>query len=268
MSSQRIANRRRSRDLTRHRGYHRGPGRSRVGCARWSGRTFRSRPCYKPCVGETPMAQHDCIEITRDARGVACVTIANAAKLNTLNRAVMAALIDAVEALAARTGVRAVILRGAGTAPSSAAPILTEMATLERHLRARFHHAGASELRRVPPPARAGDRPHPGLRARRRAGGRRRLRHARRRIGRDVRHARSALGIPSVVEAALLPQLIGWGRTRELLLTGDTIDAATAVALGPGRAGVPPDATGCRGGTLCHRNPRVSVLVRSAPKKR
>ena len=40
------------------------------------------------------------------------------------------------------------------------------------------------------------------------------------------------LGIPSVVEAALLPQLIGWGRTRQLLLTGDTIDAATARAWG------------------------------------
>jgi enoyl-CoA hydratase/carnithine racemase len=36
------------------------------------------------------------------------------------------------------------------------------------------------------------------------------------------------IGIPSVVEAALLPQLIGWGRTRELLLTGETIDAAIA----------------------------------------
>jgi enoyl-CoA hydratase/carnithine racemase len=36
------------------------------------------------------------------------------------------------------------------------------------------------------------------------------------------------LGVPSVVEAALLPQLIGWGRTRQWLLTGDTINAATA----------------------------------------
>jgi enoyl-CoA hydratase len=40
------------------------------------------------------------------------------------------------------------------------------------------------------------------------------------------------LGVPSVVEAALLPQLIGWGRTRRLLLTGDRIDAATALAWG------------------------------------
>jgi enoyl-CoA hydratase/carnithine racemase len=40
------------------------------------------------------------------------------------------------------------------------------------------------------------------------------------------------VGLPSVVEAALLPGLIGWGRTRRLLLTGDTIDAATALAWG------------------------------------
>ncbi|MEK9661455.1 MAG: enoyl-CoA hydratase-related protein, partial [Alphaproteobacteria bacterium] len=36
------------------------------------------------------------------------------------------------------------------------------------------------------------------------------------------------VGIPSVIEAALLPALIGWGRTRRLLFTGETIDAATA----------------------------------------
>jgi enoyl-CoA hydratase len=40
------------------------------------------------------------------------------------------------------------------------------------------------------------------------------------------------VGIPSVVEAALLPGLIGWGRTRELLLWGENIDAATALAWG------------------------------------
>ena len=41
-----------------------------------------------------------------------------------------------------------------------------------------------------------------------------------------------AIGIPSVVEAALLPQLIGAGRARRLLLTGETIDAAEALAWG------------------------------------
>src|ERR1044071_4052779 len=50
------------------------------------------------------------------------------------------------------------------------------------------------------------------------------------------------LGVPSVVEAALLPQLIGWGRTRQLLLTGDAIDAATAQAWGLVEEVVPADA--------------------------
>jgi enoyl-CoA hydratase/carnithine racemase len=40
------------------------------------------------------------------------------------------------------------------------------------------------------------------------------------------------IGIPSVVEAALLPKLIGPGRARQLLLTGETIGAAEALAWG------------------------------------
>jgi enoyl-CoA hydratase len=38
------------------------------------------------------------------------------------------------------------------------------------------------------------------------------------------------LGIPSVVEAALLPALVGWGRTRQMLLLGQTFDAHEALA--------------------------------------
>jgi enoyl-CoA hydratase/carnithine racemase len=40
------------------------------------------------------------------------------------------------------------------------------------------------------------------------------------------------VGIPSVVEAALLPGLIGWGRTRRLLLLAETIGAAEALDWG------------------------------------
>jgi enoyl-CoA hydratase/carnithine racemase len=39
-------------------------------------------------------------------------------------------------------------------------------------------------------------------------------------------------GIPSGMEACLLPQLIGWGKTRELVFTGDHIDAAEAHRIG------------------------------------
>jgi enoyl-CoA hydratase/carnithine racemase len=40
------------------------------------------------------------------------------------------------------------------------------------------------------------------------------------------------MGIPSVIEAALLPGLIGWGRTREMLLTGAMYPAREALAMG------------------------------------
>ena len=37
-----------------------------------------------------------------------------------------------------------------------------------------------------------------------------------------------AIGLPSVVEASLFPGLIGWGRTRQIMFTGENIDAETA----------------------------------------
>jgi enoyl-CoA hydratase/carnithine racemase len=40
------------------------------------------------------------------------------------------------------------------------------------------------------------------------------------------------IGIPSVVEAALLPKLVGHGRARRLLLTGETIAASEALSWG------------------------------------
>ncbi|WP_438315632.1 enoyl-CoA hydratase/isomerase family protein [Sporosarcina sp. FA9] len=40
------------------------------------------------------------------------------------------------------------------------------------------------------------------------------------------------IGIPSVIEAALFPFIIGLNKTRELLLTGDVIDSKTAIEIG------------------------------------
>jgi enoyl-CoA hydratase len=40
------------------------------------------------------------------------------------------------------------------------------------------------------------------------------------------------VGMPSVIEAALLPRLIGWGQTGRLLLLGENIDAAEALKIG------------------------------------
>jgi enoyl-CoA hydratase/carnithine racemase len=50
------------------------------------------------------------------------------------------------------------------------------------------------------------------------------------------------VGIPSVIEAALMPGLIGWGRAAELLLTGETIDAVEAERWGLVNRAVPDEA--------------------------
>ena len=49
------------------------------------------------------------------------------------------------------------------------------------------------------------------------------------------------VGIPSVIEASLLPPTIGLGRARRLLLTGETVDANEALAMGLVDRVVPAD---------------------------
>jgi enoyl-CoA hydratase/carnithine racemase len=68
------------------------------------------------------------------------------------------------------------------------------------------------------------------------------------------------IGLPSVVEAALLPQLIGWGRTKLLLYTGDNIDARTALEWGLVEQVVPAADLDAAVGS------RVRSIVESGPK--
>jgi enoyl-CoA hydratase/carnithine racemase len=61
------------------------------------------------------------------------------------------------------------------------------------------------------------------------------------------------LGIPSVVEAALLPRLVGAGRAAWLVLTGEPIDAKTALEWGLVQELVPLAALDERVGALLER---------------
>lgn len=40
------------------------------------------------------------------------------------------------------------------------------------------------------------------------------------------------MGLPSVIDAALFPGLVGWGRTRQLLLLGENVSAAEGLSMG------------------------------------
>jgi enoyl-CoA hydratase len=167
-----------------------------------------------------------------DPRGVATLTIDNAAKLNTLNSHLMTRLVAEANALAQRTDLRAVVLRGAGERAFIGGADITEMAALDQMAARGFItlvHQSCEALRRIPVPVLArlqGYTLGAGLEIA--ASCDLRLAAGDARFGMpEVR-----IGIPSVVEAALLPGMIGWGRTRRLLLTGETIDAAQALAWG------------------------------------
>ena len=160
------------------------------------------------------------------------MTIDNPARLNTLNTPVMTDLIAAVERLGADETLRAVVLRGAGERAFIGGADIDEMAGLDAATARAFItlvHRSCDVFRRLPVPVIARIQGYVfGAGVEVAAACDMRVASTDAQFGMpEVR-----LGVPSVVEAALLPQLIGWGRTRQWLLTGDTIDATTAQAWG------------------------------------
>jgi enoyl-CoA hydratase/carnithine racemase len=163
---------------------------------------------------------------------VAFVTVDNRRRLNCLSTHLVLELSAAFARLGRVEPLRAVVLTGAGDRAFIGGADLNELASLNpdtaRLFITRLHHA-CQAIRDCPVPV----------------------------IGRvggfclgaglevaascDVRAAADSarfgmpevqMGLPSVIEAALLPGLVGWGRTRELLLTGATYSAAEALAFG------------------------------------
>ncbi len=160
---------------------------------------------------------------------IARVTIAHAAKLNTLNTPLMRRFTAALAELAALDDLRAVVLTGAGPKAFVGGADIREMAAILDGAGATAFiegvHACCAAVRDCPVPVIArinGWTLGAGLELA--AACDLRIAAESARFGMpEVR-----VGIPSVVEAALLPGLIGWGRTRRLLLLGETIGAAEA----------------------------------------
>jgi enoyl-CoA hydratase len=163
---------------------------------------------------------------------VAHVTIDNSAKLNSLNRELMTEIVNAAVGLREDPGLRLVILRGAGERAFVGGADVGEIAGLD-HVSARSFitlvHRCCDAFRRLPVPVIAridGYALGAGLELACACD----LRVASERAIFGMPEVR--IGIPSVVEAALLPKLIGQGRARRLLLTGETIDAREALGWG------------------------------------
>jgi enoyl-CoA hydratase len=163
---------------------------------------------------------------------LAGLTIDNASKLNSLNRALMAEIVEAADGLAADPQLRLVVLTGAGERAFVGGADIGEIAALNRESAREFItlvHRCCDAFRRLPVPVIAridGYALGAGLELACACD----LRVASGRALFGMPEVR--IGIPSVVEAALLPKLIGHGRARRLLLTGETIGAAEALSWG------------------------------------
>lgn len=163
---------------------------------------------------------------------VATVAIENQSKLNAISPEVISNLRKTFEDLAKLETLRVVVLRGAGERAFAAGAdirVMQDLSPEDARVFISSLHEAIDAIRRCPVPV----------------------------IGRlhgycfgaaveiasacDFRIADTTLligmpevkvGIPSVIEAALLPQLIGWGKAREMLLTGMNYSAVEARDMG------------------------------------
>ena len=180
----------------------------------------------------TPAPRVDLRLDPRAGGTVGYLTIDNQAKLNTLDRALMREFIEKVDALRAHDELRALVLAGAGDKAFIGGASIPEMAVLDRDSAEGFItlvHRTCDALRQLPVPVIArldGYALGAGLEVA--VSCDLRVASARARFGMpEVK-----VGIPSVIEAALIPRLIGFGHARELLMLGETIDAETALRWG------------------------------------
>ena len=151
---------------------------------------------------------------------VGILTVANPDKLNCLGSELLVELQEKLDEMASNEDLRVAVLQGAGDRSFIGGADINELAKLDKKGARAFItlvHGVCQGLRDLPVPVIAkisGYCLGAGLEIA---------------AACDLRVATEqsqfgmpevVLGVPSVVEAALLPQLVGWGRTRELVFGG------------------------------------------------
>jgi enoyl-CoA hydratase/carnithine racemase len=183
---------------------------------------------------ETRMAEAAVHVKTTEREGgpVALVTVDNRAKLNCLSTELNVRLARVLAELSGNASLRAVVLTGAGDRAFIGGADLNELGGLcadsARLYITRLHQA-CKAIRDCPVPVIGrvnGFCLGAGLEV---------AASCDMRVAADTAEfgmPEVVMGIPSVIEAALLPGLIGWGKTREMLLTGALFPASDALAMG------------------------------------
>ena len=164
----------------------------------------------------------------REAGNVAFVTVDNPGKRNALGIAGKMQLAASFRDLARDKALRVAVLTGAGGRSFIAGADIAEMKSVSARGAREVHewvHRACEAIRALPVPVIARVNGYCF------GAGMELAASCDMRIG--VSTAKFGMpevrfGIPSGMEACLLPQLIGWGKTRELVHTGDHMDAAEA----------------------------------------
>jgi enoyl-CoA hydratase len=181
-------------------------------------------------------APHDLIQYRVDDRGdsgcVAYITVNNAAKRNTLGMPGKRAIADTFNMLANNERLRVAVITGAGDKSFIAGADIAEMKDLnaeQAEIEHTLTHVANESIQMFPVPVIARINGWClGFGAELAAA-------CDMRIGVDTAKfgmPEVRVGIPSGMEAVLLPALIGWGKAAELIYTGDIIDAQEAYRCG------------------------------------
>jgi len=181
-----------------------------------------------------PVARGELVLLAVEDRGekgrIARVTVNNPERRNALGNDGKRALAEAIETVSAEAGLRVIVLTGAGERSFISGADIAEMSGFAAGHASEgpaLTHRVCEAIRAAPVPVIARINGHcfgAGLEIA---------------ASCDMRAASDTalfgmpevlFGLPSGMEACLLPQLIGWGKTRELVFTGRHIDAAEAAA--------------------------------------
>ena len=172
------------------------------------------------------------VEERGEAGRVAYVTANNPAKRNAIGIQGKRAIVAAFRRFCEDENLRAVVLTGAGDKSFIAGADIAEMKELTREQAEEEHtltHHACDAIRQCAVPVIA------RINGYCLGAGMELAASCDMRAGAD--HAKFGMpevrvGIPSGMEAALLPSIVGWGRAAELVLTGDIFDAREAYQFG------------------------------------
>lgn len=180
------------------------------------------------------MNQHDgySADVTWNESGdVAWLTVQRRAKLNILHEPLMERILTSIETISNDPAVRCAVLTGSGDKSFIGGADIKSMISLDEIAARAFItklHEVCAAIRECPVPVIARVNGYclgAGMEIAAACDMRAAVKSA------TFGMPEVRVGIPSVIEAALLPRLIGWGRTNELLMTGKLINANEALEM-------------------------------------